>query len=103
MTLPRPNRAPPISTNETTRRVAIIHGWATGTMRVGPSCAAASGASPSERRRAGRPAYGGATTVLAAVLLYRLIGYWAVLPAGAICYLSLWRRHFLVTPASGAV
>ena len=38
-------------------------------------------------------AYGGTTTALAAVLLYRLISYWAVLLAGAICYLSLWRAR----------
>ena len=37
-------------------------------------------------------AYGGTTAVLAAVLVYRLIAYWAVLPAGGICYLSLRRR-----------
>jgi len=48
-------------------------------------------------------AYGGTTTALQAVLLYRLIGYWAVLLAGAICYLSLWRRRSLVTPASRAI
>ena len=40
-------------------------------------------------------AYGSRTTVLEAMLLYRLIGYWAVLLAGAICYLSLWRRRSL--------
>ena len=44
-------------------------------------------------------AYGGAATALAAVLLYRLITYWAVLPAGGICYLSLRRRHSVVIPA----
>ena len=44
-------------------------------------------------------AYGGTTTALAAVLLYRLITYWAVLPAGGICYLSLRRRRSVVTPA----
>jgi uncharacterized membrane protein YbhN (UPF0104 family) len=48
-------------------------------------------------------AYGSTTTALAAVLLYRLISYWAVLLAGAICYLSLRRRRSLVTPASGVV
>jgi uncharacterized membrane protein YbhN (UPF0104 family) len=48
-------------------------------------------------------AYGGTTTALAAVLLYRLISYWAVLLAGAICYLSLWRRRSLVTQESGVV
>lgn len=48
-------------------------------------------------------AYGGMTAALQAVLLYRLIGYWAVLLTGAICYLPLWRRRSLVTPASGAV
>jgi putative heme transporter len=48
-------------------------------------------------------AYGDTPTAQAAVLLYRLIGYWAVLLAGAICYLSLWRRRSLVTPASGVV
>lgn len=48
-------------------------------------------------------AYGGTTTALPAVLLYRLIGYWTVLLTGAICYLSLWRRRSLVTPASGVV
>jgi len=48
-------------------------------------------------------AYGGMTIALQAVLLYRLIGYWAVLLTGTICYLSLWRRRSLVTPASGAV
>jgi hypothetical protein len=45
-------------------------------------------------------AYGGPATALAAVLLYRLITYWAVLPAGGICYLSLRRRHSVVIPAS---
>jgi putative heme transporter len=44
-------------------------------------------------------AYGAAATAVAAVLLYRLINYWAVLPAGGICYLSLRRRHSLVIPA----
>ena len=38
-------------------------------------------------------------TAVAAVLLYRLIAYWAVLPTGGICYLSLRRRHSLVIPA----
>jgi putative heme transporter len=47
-------------------------------------------------------AYGGTATALAAVLLYRLITYWAVLPAGGICYLSLRRRHSVVVPASEA-
>ena len=47
-------------------------------------------------------AYGGPTTALAAVLLYRLITYWAVLPAGGICYLSLRRRHCVVIPAPEA-
>jgi uncharacterized protein (TIRG00374 family) len=47
-------------------------------------------------------AYGGTTTALAAVLLYRLISYWAVLLAGTICYLSLWRRRSLVIQESGA-
>jgi hypothetical protein len=46
-------------------------------------------------------AYGGTTTALAAVLLYRLIGYWAVLPAGGICYLSL-RRRSVTMPAPAA-
>jgi len=44
-------------------------------------------------------AYGGTTTARPAELLYRLIGYWTVLLTGAICYLSLWRRRSLVTPA----
>ena len=44
-------------------------------------------------------AYGGTAAAVAAVLLYRLITYWAVLPAGGICYLSLRRRRFVVTPA----
>lgn len=35
--------------------------------------------------------------------IIRLIGYWAVLLAGTICYLSLWRRRSLVTPAPGVV
>ncbi|HEU5390254.1 MAG TPA: YbhN family protein [Streptosporangiaceae bacterium] len=35
--------------------------------------------------------HGGTSGALAAVLLYRLINYWIVLPAGAVCYLSL--RH----------
>jgi uncharacterized membrane protein YbhN (UPF0104 family) len=43
----------------------------------------------------GRPA-----TALAAVLLYRLITYWAVLPAGGICYLTLRRSHSVVIPQS---
>jgi uncharacterized protein (TIRG00374 family) len=38
-------------------------------------------------------AYGGNSTALAAVLLYRLITYWAVLPVGGACYLSLCRRR----------
>jgi len=38
-------------------------------------------------------AYGGTSGALAAVLLYRLINYWAVLPAGAVCYLSLRRAE----------
>jgi putative heme transporter len=38
-------------------------------------------------------AYGSTPSAQAAVLLYRLIGYWAVLLAGAICYLSLRRRR----------
>jgi len=42
---------------------------------------------------------GGMATAVAAVLLYRLITYWAVLPAGGLCYLSLRRRHSLVIPA----
>jgi hypothetical protein len=42
---------------------------------------------------------GGMAAAVAAVLLYRLITYWAVLPAGGICYLSLRRRHSLVIPA----
>ena len=42
---------------------------------------------------------GGIATAVAAVLLYRLITYWAVLPAGGLCYLSLRRRHSLVIPA----
>jgi uncharacterized protein (TIRG00374 family) len=44
-------------------------------------------------------AYGGMATAVAAVLLYRLIAYWAILPAGGICYLTLRRRHSLVIPA----
>ena len=47
-------------------------------------------------------AYGGPATALAAVLLYRLIAYWAVLPAGGVCYLSLRRRHSVVIPAPEA-
>jgi putative heme transporter len=43
-------------------------------------------------------AYGGTTTALAAVLFYRLITYWAVLPAGGICYLSLRRRSVHIPP-----
>ena len=35
--------------------------------------------------------HGGTSGALAAVLLYRLINYWAVLSAGGICYLSLRR------------
>ena len=35
--------------------------------------------------------HGGTSGALAAVLLYRLINYWGVLPAGGICYLSLKR------------
>jgi putative heme transporter len=42
---------------------------------------------------------GGMAAAVAAVLLYRLITYWAVLPAGGLCYLSLRRRHSLVMPA----
>jgi hypothetical protein len=38
-------------------------------------------------------AYGGTAAALAAVLLYRLITYWAVLPVGGVCYLSLCRRR----------
>jgi hypothetical protein len=38
-------------------------------------------------------AYGGTAAALAAVLLYRLITYWAVLPVGGVCYLSLSRRR----------
>jgi hypothetical protein len=45
---------------------------------------------------------GGMATAVAAVLLYRLIAYWAVLPAGGLCYLSLRRRHSLVIPAPAA-
>jgi uncharacterized membrane protein YbhN (UPF0104 family) len=37
--------------------------------------------------------HGGTSGALAAVLLYRLINYWAVLPAGAVCYLSLRRAE----------
>jgi putative heme transporter len=37
--------------------------------------------------------HGGTSGALAAVLLYRLINYWAVLPAGAACYLSLRRAE----------
>jgi putative heme transporter len=37
--------------------------------------------------------HGSTSGALAAVLLYRLINYWAVLPAGAVCYLSLWRAE----------
>jgi putative heme transporter len=47
-------------------------------------------------------AYGVTATAVAAVLLYRLVAYWAILPAGGICYLSLRRRHSLVTPAPAA-
>jgi uncharacterized membrane protein YbhN (UPF0104 family) len=47
-------------------------------------------------------AYGGTTTALAAVLLYRLITYWAVLPAGAICYLWLRNRRSVLIPACAA-
>jgi uncharacterized membrane protein YbhN (UPF0104 family) len=47
-------------------------------------------------------AYGGMATAVAAVLLYRLIAYWAILPAGGICYLTLRRRHSLVIPAPAA-
>ncbi len=43
-------------------------------------------------------AYTGATTALAAVLLYRLITYWAVLPAGGTCYLWLRRRRSELAP-----
>jgi uncharacterized membrane protein YbhN (UPF0104 family) len=43
---------------------------------------------------------GGTATAVAAVLLYRLIAYWAILPAGGLCYLSLRRGHSLVIPAS---
>jgi len=42
---------------------------------------------------------GGMATAVAAVLLYRLITYWAVLPAGGVCYLSLRRRYSLMIPA----
>jgi uncharacterized membrane protein YbhN (UPF0104 family) len=45
---------------------------------------------------------GGMAAAVAAVLLYRLITYWAVLPAGGLCYLSLRRRHSLVIPAPAA-
>lgn len=48
-------------------------------------------------------AYGSMATAVAAVLLYRLITYLAVLPAGGLCYLSLRRRHSLVIPAPAAV
>jgi putative heme transporter len=37
--------------------------------------------------------HGGTSGALAAVLLYRLINYWVVLPAGAVCYLSLRRAE----------
>jgi uncharacterized membrane protein YbhN (UPF0104 family) len=37
--------------------------------------------------------HGGTSGALAAVLLYRLINYWTVLPAGAVCYLSLRRAE----------
>ena len=47
-------------------------------------------------------AYGGMVTAVAAVLLYRLITYWIVLPVGGLCYLSLRRRHSLVIPAPAA-
>jgi putative heme transporter len=47
-------------------------------------------------------ACGGMATAVAAVLLYRLITYWAILPVGGICYLSLRRRHSLVVPAPAA-
>ena len=56
MSLPMANMAPPMSTKETSSCAATSHGWATGTMRVGPSCGAASGARPSDRGRAPRPA-----------------------------------------------
>lgn len=46
-------------------------------------------------------AYGGTTTARPAELLYRLIGYWTVLLAGAICYLSLGRRRSLVSLRHG--
>ena len=42
--------------------------------------------------------YAGPATALAAVLLYRLISHWAVLPAGGICCLPLRRRHSMVIP-----
>lgn len=48
------------------------------------------------------PSNGGMAAAVAAVLLYRLITYWAVLPAGGLCYLSLRRRHSLVIPAPAA-
>lgn len=38
-------------------------------------------------------AYGAGSGALSAVLLYRLIAYWAVLPAGGACYLWLLRRR----------
>jgi uncharacterized protein (TIRG00374 family) len=39
-------------------------------------------------------AYGGAREqTLAAVLLYRLVSYWGLLPAGALCYLGLRRAR----------
>jgi putative heme transporter len=43
-------------------------------------------------------AYGGPAAALAAVLLYRLITYWAVLPVGGICYLSLRCRRPVPAP-----
>jgi uncharacterized membrane protein YbhN (UPF0104 family) len=42
--------------------------------------------------------HGGTSGALAAVLLYRLINYWAVLPAGAVCYLSLRRAESQAGP-----
>ena len=46
-------------------------------------------------------AYGGTAAALAAVLLYRLITYWAVLPVGGVCYLSLCRRRTVGRGARG--
>jgi putative heme transporter len=50
-------------------------------------------------------AYGGSQQrTVAAVLLYRLLSYWALLPAGALCYLviRLPRARVAATPAGAA-